>query len=167
MIPESYLSFELRKRLHSWRCILMSRSLVGRTFLLRIFKEVWLIESRIWVLSINRINHRTYKSALSRPQCKVRVCVLHGYHKTYFLRFRVLLTSVTLLSIYSINLLLICSKETGKPIARLISLSRGDWFSWWYCEQKILPVVSNLITKRKTVLWPALWKTYGGIYLET
>uniref|UniRef100_A0A4X1TNU0 Solute carrier family 38 member 1 n=1 Tax=Sus scrofa TaxID=9823 RepID=A0A4X1TNU0_PIG len=113
MIPESYLSFELRKRLHSWRCILMSHSLVGRTFLLRIFKEVWLIESRIWVLSINRINHRTYKSALSRPQCKVRVCVLHGYHKTYFLRFRVLLTSVTLLSIYSINLLLICSKETG------------------------------------------------------
>ncbi|KAF6121770.1 solute carrier family 38 member 1 [Phyllostomus discolor] len=39
--------------------------------------------------------------------------LLFLYCTAFFLCFRILLSSVTLLSIYSINLLLICSKETG------------------------------------------------------
>ncbi|XP_064140413.1 sodium-coupled neutral amino acid symporter 1 isoform X2 [Loxodonta africana] len=71
---------------------------------------------------------------------------------TGILLFLVLLTSVTLLSIYSINLLLICSKETAMlsylfivknelPSAIRFLMGEEDKFSAWYVDGRFLVVI--------------------------
>ncbi|XP_064447433.1 sodium-coupled neutral amino acid symporter 1 isoform X2 [Mirounga angustirostris] len=71
---------------------------------------------------------------------------------TGILLFLILLTSVTLLSIYSINLLLICSKETAMlsylfivknelPSAIKFLMGKEEAFSAWYVDGRVLVVV--------------------------
>ncbi|CAH6791380.1 Slc38a1 [Phodopus roborovskii] len=59
------------------------------------------------------ISDRESRRSLTNSHLEKRKCDEYILQLDYFLCCRILLTSVTLLSIYSINLLLICSKETG------------------------------------------------------